>query len=602
MKTRIGLVVSVALALVALLALVAFTTPGEAAPILQQGGTCFVEITGDNATDYSSADASALQDALDALAPTSDTVKVAGTCAGVQNVGGYTQTLYIDESNLTIQGGYTPTAWRDDPDPVAYPTVLDAQGAGRVVYFPFATAVSSVTLDGFHIKNGDAANNVVGNCGQSASTGGGGICLSNVTNVTVRNSIIYENTAGSGGGLYQYGGLSVYLINTSVMSNTSTGSGGGIFHANNALYVQESTISGNSASGEGGGIFFANHNLSITNSTISGNSASNGGGIRVGGTSAIIEASTIASNTATDNGGGIYELCGTVTFTNTILAYNSDTNNSSSPDCYGTINAGGYNLFQDTAGCTLAGTHNLTGTDPLLDPLTDNGGPSTGSGQATWTHALQNDSPAIDAGSNVDCSATDQRGELRDDLRCDIGAYELRYDDNDTVIKDSMKAGTQASFGPTLISVTVTSGDAGMITVTKHLTAPGGVADDAGEMAVTWYINASDGPYTVTLALCYTDAEVAGLAESDMWAYRWDGTNWVNMYGDPHPTNNCVTVANVGAFSAWTLYDYTAEGTPTVVSVRRFRAQHLTPGTGVVGLTTLALGALYVTIRRRRET
>jgi len=50
---------------------------------------------------------------------------------------------------------------------------------------------------------------------------------------------------------------------------------------------------------------------------------------------------------------------------------------------------------------------------------------------ATRTHALQLGSPAIDAGTNSSCPATDQRGEARpiDGNRdgsdvCDIGAIE----------------------------------------------------------------------------------------------------------------------------------------------------------------------------------
>src|SRR2546422_7796258 len=38
-------------------------------------------------------------------------------------------------------------------------------------------------------------------------------------------------------------------------------------------------------------------------------------------------------------------------------------------------------------------TGNLTGVDPLLGSLQDNGGP-------TWTHALLSGSPAIESGSN----------------------------------------------------------------------------------------------------------------------------------------------------------------------------------------------------------
>ena len=57
-----------------------------------------------------------------------------------------------------------------------------------------------------------------------------------------------------------------------------------------------------------------------------------------------------------------------------------------------------------------------------MDGLQDNGGP-------TETHALLSASPAIDAGDNAVCSARpingiDQRGYLRNDGVCDIGAFE----------------------------------------------------------------------------------------------------------------------------------------------------------------------------------
>jgi len=65
----------------------------------------------------------------------------------------------------------------------------------------------------------------------------------------------------------------------------------------------------------------------------------------------------------------------------------------------------------------------MNNTDPLLEPLGDNGGP-------TQTHALKPNSPAIDAG-NPACEVTDQRGVIRPidgdgdgTALCDIGAFE----------------------------------------------------------------------------------------------------------------------------------------------------------------------------------
>jgi hypothetical protein len=79
----------------------------------------------------------------------------------------------------------------------------------------------------------------------------------------------------------------------------------------------------------------------------------------------------------------------------------------------------GYNLIGDGS-CGLAATGDITGTDPLLGPLQDNGGYAE-------TQALLEDSPAIDAIPLAHCAVdADQRGVSRPQgPACDMGAYEL---------------------------------------------------------------------------------------------------------------------------------------------------------------------------------
>ena len=164
------------------------------------------------------------------------------------------------------------------------------------------------------------------------------------------------------------------------------------------------------------------------------------------GTSTVItniESSTIVNNTATGTGGGVVRASTTnpVNLHNSIFANNTD--NGTAPDIQGTVVSQGFNLIEITTGATITGTTtgNITGQDPMLDPLANNGG-------ATQTHKLLMSSPAIDAADTSNFPATDQRGVLRpidgnpNNLiaQPDIGAFEV-------------------SFGPTAANVSI----AGMV-------------------------------------------------------------------------------------------------------------------------------------------
>jgi hypothetical protein len=205
----------------------------------------------------------------------------------------------------------------------------------------------------------------------------------------------------------------------------------------------------------------------------------------IGSPSATISNSTLVSNTAVSPNqatSGIRLEDGMLTLHNSIVADNNGTDNFQKDG--GTFTSLGYNLSNDWNELTPHAA-DLT-ADPLLGALGDHGG-------GTATAPLRAGSPAIDAGDPDDCPAADQRGYPRADPRCDIGAFELQYADSDTVVKSGLTTGTPASFGPTFISVTVTGGDVGTITVTKHLTAPGSIYN-TGELTATWWLTAGGKP------------------------------------------------------------------------------------------------------------
>lgn len=229
---------------------------------------------------------------------------------------------------------------------------------------------------------------------------GGGIFSKGM--VTVTNSTVSGNSADwGGGGIFNTEFGSATITNSTVSQNLSTYHGGGVFNTDNGtVTITNSTVSQNS-SDQGGGVYNAANGITtMTNSTVSQNSANWAGGIyNTENGIATITNSTVSENSANSAGGVMNWDNAVMTLSNTIIA------NSTSGNCVrsnGTVNAE-HSLVEDGLSC-INGTNsnNLTG-DPMLGPLQNNGGP-------TFTHALLPGSPAIDAGTNLNSLATDQRG------------------------------------------------------------------------------------------------------------------------------------------------------------------------------------------------
>lgn len=238
-----------------------------------------------------------------------------------------------------------------------------------------------ITLNGqknvrvFQIESGDVIfKNITITNGAAKDGNGGGVWIKTDATVTVNNCLITENKTMTGG----------------------DHQGGGIFNEG-TLMVNNSTFSKNTVRKKGAGIFNLG-TLTINNSTFLTNRASSREGV----------------------GGGIFnDNTGTLTLTNTIIA------KSTNGDCHnqGTISTNLNNLIEDGS-CNEGAIKLKTGNPRLVNVAQDNGG-------YTKTYALLANSPAIDAGDNATCEATDQRGEIRpldgngdNTATCDIGAFE----------------------------------------------------------------------------------------------------------------------------------------------------------------------------------
>jgi hypothetical protein len=328
--------------------------------------------------------------------------------------------------------------------------ILDVRnGAGALLY--------GIRLSGGHASGGGGIKNAgwltlaAGSAVTlNTATDGGGIF--NDGSMEISNTSISGNhVSGRGGGIFSQFGTNSYF-STTIAGNSAAIAGGGIYDAADAPYtnLQHTTISGNSSL-DGGGIYLAavpTQTASILSAdlTISGNHAFRNGGGVWSSASFTANNDTIAFNIADSDGdgvgdgGGMFFTSGTVSLANTILAANVDAGGFGRyPDCLGTFASGGYNLIGNITGCAGSRSGDLTGRDPRLGPLQNNGG-------AVQTHALlanqsftSSPSPAIDAGTpssdtkGVQCSAVDARltnrphdGNADGVARCDIGAYELQ--------------------------------------------------------------------------------------------------------------------------------------------------------------------------------
>jgi CSLREA domain-containing protein len=271
--------------------------------------------------------------------------------------------LVIRNDNTTIYGA----GFFGNQSSGARTTVIDGNNAGRVVQVP---ADVTAIFAGVALSGGRAAT-------------GAGAFIDTGATLFLYNSIVRENVATSrGGGVQAVGTLELFQAQVSD-NQVTAGAGGGIaVDANGTAFVAMSTVSDNTA-GSGGAIATAG-SFQFQNATISGGVLGEPG----------------------SSGGSSF-------VTNSILA-------GPGAACEGTIAALPHtnwsgNLASDTS-CGLAPAEG-TVQDPLLGALRNNKG-------ATDTRALQEGSPAIDAGNASFCTGTDQRGAAAVNT-CDKGAFEF---------------------------------------------------------------------------------------------------------------------------------------------------------------------------------
>ncbi|MFK7803131.1 MAG: choice-of-anchor Q domain-containing protein [Anaerolineae bacterium] len=352
--------------------------------------------------------------------------------AGLDRVFHLHEASVVEISGLTISGGDSMTTFA---------------GGGGILNEGLLTLTDVIITDNDGRLSGGGFTN----------TFRGNVTLDSVQiigNRSLGSDLFSTHFGGFGGGFVNYG---IAVVDQSqIVGNETDGSGGGIYNGGEGqLTVTNSEVSQNTAGTDGGGIIQSiNFEIppgpppsSVVNTTISGNEAGlRGGGIALFGRGDLdLFSVTITDNTADSNeddsgdGGGVHHTPFNdveLSAVNSIIAGNFDNSPTADnfPDCSGNLASKGYNLIENVMGCTIEGeiTGNLTGVSPILGPLQDNGGP-------TNSHSLLEGSPAVDGGNPAGCVdhnaqllIIDQRGFARPAAGssvCDMGAVESGAND-----------------------------------------------------------------------------------------------------------------------------------------------------------------------------
>ncbi len=281
--------------------------------------------------------------------------------------------------------------------------------------------------------------------GNTAGLLGGGIWMQNTDISLITRSLIMGNSASqtaltgappAGGGIEvdtdpRFGATTVSITYSTIQGNVALGPGGGIFwQATGTLALDSSLVALNTAeSGAGistgpGPSTAAVGTVQLTNTTLSGNSAERGGAIERSTGNTLLRAVTMANNSALRGSGvlfigarAVYSIASGLIMANLPATQNCalSTGNGALP-ASDSLSVPDANL-ETGQSCHLRSS-DMSGTNPLLAPLANNGGP-------TQTRALLPGSPAVDKYTGSECPSLDQRAYKRPaGQACDIGAFE----------------------------------------------------------------------------------------------------------------------------------------------------------------------------------
>jgi hypothetical protein len=342
-----------------------------------------------------------------------DTINITGSITLTADLPDITSDITFSGRNNTIRGADLHRAFNLTSPGItvvirdltlAEMLAAPSQTGGAIRIWTASGAAMTLTLNRVTVRDSSSSNRA-----------GGGLACERA-NVTINDSVFYNNSGREGGGMSIEDNCAATVNRSAFYNNSATENGGGINSklatgATGGITLNNSTVYGNSAGTSGGGVNILGVAIARLNHvTISGNSltiqdqaVNQGGGLFVAGDSQVyLRNSIVYGNTAGD--------C----YTNVSNA--SDRFRAHTGNIMGVTSA---TLLGETVDCG-AGTGGRSGNPQLAASPT--GSPPY--------YALSAGSPAIDAVACLTDAASrgneDQRGHRRPaGSRCDIGAFEF---------------------------------------------------------------------------------------------------------------------------------------------------------------------------------
>jgi predicted outer membrane repeat protein/parallel beta-helix repeat protein len=489
------------------------------------------------------------------------------------------------KTGVALYGGFDPSSGVDefaDRDWATYPTVLSGDlaqddhadptgvvtdtdnliGNNNSYHVVYGFGVTTTAqMDGFFITAGKAN-------GSDSAEDGGGINLINAS-PTLSNLYIAGNYATYGGGMHLRWACSPNLTQVTFANNTTPNAGGGIYNISTAMPTLNAVTFSENLAYHGGGLFNNSSAAQIIGGVFANNTATSVGGGYYGDRSTLwVDQSEFRANKA-EWAGGLFNLTGSITLTNSIIAENEATKEGGGIYTAGDLNATNLTIVanQATTGGGLY-THLPPGTTTIkntiiwgniatADPQISNEGATqptisysdiqNSGGSASWDTNLGTDgggnldaaplfmsgltdlrlqlqSPALHAGTNSGCPRTDLDHSSRPfGAYCDMGAYEASFS---PVYVDLQASGAQTGLSWTDAYTTLQDALTHVISGTEIWVAAGVYYPDDG-------VNQTAAVVTSTFVLTDGVAVYGGFAgtESSL-AHRDWRTNVTILSGD----------------------------------------------------------------------